>query len=288
MKDSSSYLKNTYQSKSLNTSILYSNPNKKQDFNNNTNTVVSQFELNKPNKENCKIENINSLVRIKPYEDSNYDNKLNFIVNNNKLTVQNPYTNEFKTFTYNYVADENSSQYTVYNQSAKNLLQYFISGYNCTLFTYGITGAGKTFTLFGSNQNQGLLELTLSDLFKMIQVLGYNVNTSNNNNENINNYNINSNINSNFNSSSKNENYDYSNRNYNDQNLNSLGQMSFSLSCSLIEIYNEKIYDISNNNKTELFLREINNTIVLEDQVKIPINNTLEARNFIKNGKIIY
>lgn len=44
----------------------------------------------------------------------------------------------------------------------------FISSYNCSVFVYGATGAGKTFTMLGSITCPGLTFLTMQDLFKKI------------------------------------------------------------------------------------------------------------------------
>lgn len=43
-----------------------------------------------------------------------------------------------------------------------------LDGFNATVFAYGCTGAGKTYTMIGSDQegHQGIMFLTLQDLFK--------------------------------------------------------------------------------------------------------------------------
>jgi len=37
----------------------------------------------------------------------------------------------------------------------------FFQGYNGTVFAYGATGTGKTFTMLGSKTTSGLIELSL-------------------------------------------------------------------------------------------------------------------------------
>lgn len=46
--------------------------------------------------------------------------------------------------------------------------QGVVDGYNATVFAYGCTGAGKTYTMIGNGQegHQGIMVLTLQDLFK--------------------------------------------------------------------------------------------------------------------------
>jgi kinesin family protein 18/19 len=43
-----------------------------------------------------------------------------------------------------------------------------VNGYNATVFAYGATGAGKTYTMLGTEDSPGLIVLTLIDLFKEI------------------------------------------------------------------------------------------------------------------------
>ncbi|KAL9648938.1 hypothetical protein ABK040_008318 [Willaertia magna] len=73
-------------------------------------------------------------------------------------------------FAFDRVFDENSTQLEVYENSAKALLESVLDGYNATVFAYGATGAGKTFTMFGSEvSGPGILPLTIIDLFRMME-----------------------------------------------------------------------------------------------------------------------
>lgn len=40
-----------------------------------------------------------------------------------------------------------------------------LNGYNCACFAYGATGAGKTFTMVGTESAPGVMVLTLQELF---------------------------------------------------------------------------------------------------------------------------
>ncbi|XP_023325995.1 kinesin-like protein KIF19 isoform X2 [Eurytemora carolleeae] len=48
-----------------------------------------------------------------------------------------------------------STQEEVYNETTKHLVQNVIEGYNATVFAYGATGGGKTYTMVGT-QDQPL------------------------------------------------------------------------------------------------------------------------------------
>ncbi|KAF9974951.1 hypothetical protein BGZ73_001539 [Actinomortierella ambigua] len=52
-----------------------------------------------------------------------------------------------KSFTFDYVFDEESSQQHVFEQCAKELVEKFVSGFNVTILAYGQTGSGKTYSM---------------------------------------------------------------------------------------------------------------------------------------------
>ncbi|XP_018321785.1 kinesin-like protein KIF18A [Agrilus planipennis] len=54
----------------------------------------------------------------------------------------------------------------VFEKSTKSLIDKLMDGYNCSVFAYGATGAGKTFTMIGKPDNPGITVLTMSELFK--------------------------------------------------------------------------------------------------------------------------
>lgn len=56
---------------------------------------------------------------------------------------------EAKVFTYDFVADEDISQDQMFQVVGKPIATACLSGYNGTIFAYGQTGAGKTFTING-------------------------------------------------------------------------------------------------------------------------------------------
>lgn len=91
-----------------------------------------------------------------------------------------------KTFVFDYVFNEYQDTRTVYQQSIQHVLDNLINGYNSTIFAYGQTGAGKTYTLFGQeyenletsfpdgqNENsQGIVFQVVNDLFQKISKMG--------------------------------------------------------------------------------------------------------------------
>ncbi|XP_037545328.1 kinesin-like protein KIF18A [Nematolebias whitei] len=69
-------------------------------------------------------------------------------------------------FVFDHVFDENSTQVDVFENTTKGVLDGVMNGFNCTVFAYGATGAGKTHTMLGSQDNPGVMYRTMKDLFK--------------------------------------------------------------------------------------------------------------------------
>lgn len=54
-----------------------------------------------------------------------------------------------KTFTFDRAFGPLSKQIDVYKSVAQPMIAEVLAGYNCTIFAYGQTGTGKTFTMEG-------------------------------------------------------------------------------------------------------------------------------------------
>ena len=68
------------------------------------------------------------------------------------------------SFQVDRVFDEEVTNRDIFKGSVQPILDCFLSGTNCTIFAYGITGAGKSHTMFGSSDNSqsGLIDQALS------------------------------------------------------------------------------------------------------------------------------
>ncbi|XP_014470884.1 PREDICTED: bipolar kinesin KRP-130-like [Dinoponera quadriceps] len=87
-----------------------------------------------------------------------------------------------KKFTFDKVFGPASTQLDVYNVVIRPLLKEVLAGYSCTVFAYGQTGTGKTYTMEGgrvedsglhwqSNTTAGMIPRCLSHLFDELQQL---------------------------------------------------------------------------------------------------------------------
>ncbi|ETV80835.1 hypothetical protein H257_06298 [Aphanomyces astaci] len=74
-----------------------------------------------------------------------------------------------KRYAFDYVFSPSDGQATVYNNTTKFLIHGILQGFNATVFAYGCTGAGKTYTMLGTPDEPGIMALTLDDLFGHIE-----------------------------------------------------------------------------------------------------------------------
>lgn len=73
-----------------------------------------------------------------------------------------------KTFGFDSVFNGDCTQEDIFADCG-DLVQSAVDGYNVTIFAYGQTGAGKTHTMYGSNDNPGLAPRSIRLLFDVIR-----------------------------------------------------------------------------------------------------------------------
>ena len=72
------------------------------------------------------------------------------------------------TFKFDFAFDTQTEQAQIYQYTTAQLVKQIINGFNATVFAYGATGTGKTYTMVGEGENWGIMIRAISDLFKMI------------------------------------------------------------------------------------------------------------------------
>ncbi|AAS51454.1 ACR228Cp [Eremothecium gossypii ATCC 10895] len=78
--------------------------------------------------------------------------------NGREVILTNPGTGSNKTYTFDRVFGVESDQESMFNQVARAYINEMIEGYNCTVFAYGQTGTGKTYTMSGDITMMGSSE----------------------------------------------------------------------------------------------------------------------------------
>ncbi|NWY55811.1 KIF15 protein, partial [Chionis minor] len=153
---------------------------------------------------------------------------------------------EPKIFTFDYVANMETTQESVFSSVAKNIVESCMNGYNGTIFAYGQTGSGKTFTMMGPSDSdnfthslRGVIPRSFEYLFFLIER----------------------------------------------EKEKAGGGKSFLCKCSFIEIYNEQIFDLLDSASAGLFLREhIKKGVFVDGAVEQVLSSAAEAYQVLTMG----
>ncbi|KAH0627232.1 hypothetical protein JD844_002737 [Phrynosoma platyrhinos] len=153
---------------------------------------------------------------------------------------------EPKIFTFDHVADVDTTQELVFSSVAKNIVESCMNGYNGTIFAYGQTGSGKTFTMMGppdsdnfTHNLRGVIPRSFEYLFFLIEREKEKAGT----------------------------------------------EKSFLCKCSFIEIYNEQIFDLLDSASAGLFLREhITKGVFVVGAVEQVLTSAAEAYQVLTMG----
>lgn len=124
------------------------------------------------------VENVRVVVRVRPMDQrEKLENSYNCIsvdaVNNTVAVTRNNVTppEPPRIYAYDAVYDSNTSQMDIYVQTASPIVGQVLKGYNGTIFAYGQTGTGKTYTMAGSNnapELRGIIPNSFAHIFSHI------------------------------------------------------------------------------------------------------------------------
>nr|XP_019579634.1 PREDICTED: kinesin-like protein KIF15 isoform X2 [Rhinolophus sinicus] len=207
---------------------------------------VTNGQSNQPSNEGDAIK---VFVRIRPLTEGSgsADGEQNLCLSVLSSTTLRLHSNpEPKIFTFDHVADMDTTQESVFSAVAKGIVESCMSGYNGTIFAYGQTGSGKTFTMMGPSESdnfshnlRGVIPRSFEYLFSLI-----------------------------------------------DREKDKAGAgKSFLCKCSFIEIYNEQIYDLLDSASAGLYLREhIKKGVYVVGAVEQVVSSAAEAYQVLSGG----
>ncbi|CAG9854948.1 unnamed protein product [Phyllotreta striolata] len=98
----------------------------------------------------ASTQNVKVVVRIRPLNPQELDDHVKPILKTH--THKDLFLKE-KKYTFDRVFKSSASQPALYNNVIAPLIPDVVEGYNCTVFTYGQTGTGKTYTMTGDKCN---------------------------------------------------------------------------------------------------------------------------------------
>ena len=151
-----------------------SNVNKKENIKNNN--IINNIDAN---INSDKKSSITVAVRVRPLNKNELEvtpvESIKIVSSNSLIVASDPNSVNKKTnlikehqFFFDYVFSQTATQEEVYKNTTQNLLPGIIEGYNATVFAYGATGSGKTYTMLGTVQKEGIMTRSIRDLFKLL------------------------------------------------------------------------------------------------------------------------
>ncbi|XP_076257161.1 kinesin family member 3C isoform X1 [Rhynchophorus ferrugineus] len=123
-------------------------------------------------------ENVKVIVRCRPMNKRETENNCKCVIK-----IQNPAIETWdpgegpafpKTFTFDSTYDQDSNTEMIYNDICYPLVESVLEGYNATVFVYGQTGCGKSFTMEGIKgpdpSQKGVISRAFEHIFEAIAV----------------------------------------------------------------------------------------------------------------------
>ncbi|XP_055918656.1 kinesin-related protein 4 [Eupeodes corollae] len=72
-------------------------------------------------------------------------------------------------FYFDHIFDQDASNQVIFDTIAKQIVASGVKGFNGTIFAYGQTSSGKTYTMMGDDQNPGVMVLAAKKIFREIE-----------------------------------------------------------------------------------------------------------------------
>ncbi|XP_070591030.1 kinesin-like protein KIF3C [Erythrolamprus reginae] len=123
-------------------------------------------------------ETLKVVVRCRPMnrkeEATGYERILDMDVKLGQVTIRNPKASPgelAKTFTFDAVYNATSKQADLYDETVRPLIDSVLQGFNGTIFAYGQTGTGKTYTMQGiwaDSEKRGVIPISFEHIFTHI------------------------------------------------------------------------------------------------------------------------
>ncbi|KAG8525412.1 uncharacterized protein KY384_009056 [Bacidia gigantensis] len=107
-------------------------------------------------------------VRVKPDAGGDKTSGKDFVVDGRQSLISYK-GRDAGDYYYDNVFAPYDKNHKVYDASAKRLVRRVMEGYHGTVFAYGMTGTGKTFSMQGTRDSPGVIPLAITDIFSYIR-----------------------------------------------------------------------------------------------------------------------
>ncbi|CAN1320119.1 Kinesin-like protein KIN-7D, mitochondrial [Linum perenne] len=114
-------------------------------------------------------ESISVTIRFRPLSEREFQrgDEIAWYADGDKA-VRNEY-NPATAYAFDKVFGPHTNTEDVYDIAARPVVKAAMEGINGTVFAYGVTSSGKTFTMHGDQSAPGIIPLAIKDVFSMIQ-----------------------------------------------------------------------------------------------------------------------
>ena len=179
------------------------------------------------------------VVRVRPTMPSESSDSC-LTVAENKVQIMNPKnSNELIEYSFDSCYDTKGLQAEIFQNEAIPLVETVLRGENATIFAYGMTGAGKTFTMQGSNDQEGIIPRAVRQIMKSL----------------------------------------------NSRQYATADRSRYSVNMSVLEIYNEKVYDLLVPKEQDLPIREdTNRTIFVSNLAEVVLQDYADFERHYVNA----
>jgi hypothetical protein len=84
-----------------------------------------------------------------------------------KVILESVYSPQI--FGFDKIYEKTSNSQIIYKETCRDIIKSLISGFNGSIFMYGQTTSGKTFTMLGTPENPGVLPCSVRDVFNYLK-----------------------------------------------------------------------------------------------------------------------
>jgi kinesin family protein 5 len=118
-----------------------------------------------------QLEHIKVAIRFRPLNKREINDLNSELIIDEKQSIVNisNENNIQQQFIFDNVFNSYTSQEFIFDTIAKNNINWVIQGYNSSIFTYGPTSSGKTFTMFGTKDDLGIIPRTCEYIFNNLK-----------------------------------------------------------------------------------------------------------------------
>ncbi|XP_055835682.1 kinesin-like protein KIN-7N [Solanum dulcamara] len=119
------------------------------------------------------MEKVSVAVRVRPARsnEENFDGTF-WKVEDNRISLHKSLGTPISgvSYTFDHVFDQDCSNARVYDLLTKDVIHAALEGFNGTAFAYGQTSSGKTFTMNGTQNDPGIIQRAVNEIFQKIEM----------------------------------------------------------------------------------------------------------------------